>query len=45
MTSTQKLIKRRKAPLPAPSDIRPQAIHDMSRPQQFQAYPRSIRSQ
>ena len=39
MTNTQELIKRRKAPLPAPSDIRPQAAHDMSRPQQFQAYP------
>ena len=39
MTNTQELIKRRKAPLPAPSDIRPQAVHDMVRPQQFQANP------
>ena len=39
MTSTQELIRRRKAPLTAPSDIRPQAVHDMTRPQQFQANP------
>jgi hypothetical protein len=39
MTNAQELIKRRKAPLTARSDFRSQALHDMTRPQQFQANP------
>ena len=36
MTNTQELIKRREAPLTAPSDIRLQAAHDITRLQPFQ---------
>src|SRR5271155_3021334 len=36
MTNTQELTKRRKAPLTAPSDIRLQAAHDITRLQPFQ---------